>query len=98
MCIWHVVLDKNNKNTPYYTDPHRDPRVVSAVVIDVEDAAAEQQRRHTQAHSFCHSCHSGGLMGSLLCENAECPALYTRVGAAARLQAIAQIQKRIDGC
>ena len=48
--------------------------VYISVVHDASDAA----ERFTAAHTACRSCHSGGQLGGVVCENGECPVVYER--------------------
>lgn len=48
--------------------------------ILADDNAAEEALCH--ATSACVRCHSGGLLGPVICENGECPVLYERYAAA----------------
>jgi hypothetical protein len=48
------------------------------------------------AVSKCMACHSGGLMGAVACENAECEVLYERLGHFRRLQGAEARLRRLD--
>lgn len=50
--------------------------------------ANQLEGRHCRAHALCARCHSGGVMGPVLCENGECEVLYARLGAQTRLAAL----------
>jgi len=41
-------------------------------------------------------CHSGGLLGPVLCENGECPVLYSRLQSASRIEVLEQSLDRLD--
>jgi hypothetical protein len=48
------------------------------------------------AQGACLRCHSGGGSGAVLCENAECPVLYPRLGAARALAASEAKLERLE--
>lgn len=58
----------------------------------------QQQDHLARAVSACIDCHSGGLLGEVACENAECPALYDRLGAARRVLATGAKLSRLRLC
>ena len=62
--------------------------------ILAELGAAEH--RHHMAHATCIRCHSGGLLGPVVCENGECPVLYSRLSAAQRLVTAVHNLERLD--
>lgn len=49
-----------------------------SVYISVVQEASAAAERFTAAHSSCRSCHSGGQLGGVVCENGECPVVYER--------------------
>ncbi len=55
-----------------------------------------QEARLTAAAAACRQCDSAALPQSLLCECAECPVLYARLGASSRLQGVEQSLQRMD--
>lgn len=59
------------------------------------EEARGAERRRGLAFSICASCHSGGLVGSVVCENGECPVLYSRLSSTSRLQALEQSMHRM---
>lgn len=48
------------------------------------------------AHSACRTCHSGGQMGAVVCENGECPCLYVRYQAERQLRGADQRLLRLE--
>ena len=57
--------------------------------------ANQLEARHCRAHALCARCHSGGLLGPVLCENGECEVLYARLGAQTRLAALLPSMERM---
>lgn len=53
------------------------------------------EERHCHAHALCARCHSGGVLGPVLCENGECEVLYARLGMQTRLQALLPSMQRM---
>jgi hypothetical protein len=49
------------------------------VQIAVTQEASEAAFKVCAAQSACRSCHSGGQLGSIVCENGECPVAYVRL-------------------
>jgi hypothetical protein len=49
------------------------------VQIAVTQEASEAASKVCAAQSACRSCHSGGQLGSIVCENGECPVAYVRL-------------------
>ena len=56
----------------------------------------DAERRRGLSHSTCMRCHSGGLMGPVLCDNGECPVLYSRLQSASRIEVLEQSLDRLD--
>ncbi len=50
------------------------------------------------ALSACMRCHSGGWIGTVLCENGECGTLFARLGAVRRLAAADERLERLPDC
>ena len=58
----------------------------------------DAERRRGLSHSTCIRCHSGGMMQPVLCENAECPVLYSRLQSGGRIEVLEQSLQRLDEC
>ncbi len=59
--------------------------------------ADQLEVRHAAAHALCARCHSGGALGPVLCENAECAVLFARLGTQTRLAALLpSLQRMVD--
>ncbi|KAF6253905.1 hypothetical protein COO60DRAFT_1642829 [Scenedesmus sp. NREL 46B-D3] len=50
-----------------------------AVQIAVTKEASDAAAKVCAAQSACRSCHSGGQLGAVVCENGECPVVYARL-------------------
>jgi hypothetical protein len=50
----------------------------AAVYLQTVQEQVRASASFCAAHSACRRCHSGGLMGGVVCENGECPVLYAR--------------------
>jgi DNA polymerase delta subunit 1 len=57
---------------------------------------AEQAARECAAHAACRQCHSGLVAQPVLCDNAECPVTYARLGTEARVEGARVALRRMD--
>lgn len=55
------------------------------VYMALLEADGEQQQEWASAMSHCIRCHSGGCLGQVVCENAECPVFHVRLASFRRL-------------
>jgi DNA polymerase delta subunit 1 len=62
-------------------------------LLDDQTAA---EARQTAAHAACRDCHSGGVLGPVLCENGECPVTYARLACSSRVQLADKQLRRLD--
>ena len=61
----------------------------------LEEQAASEARQ-SAAFAACRDCHSGGVLGTVLCDSGECPVTYARLGSSSRLQQLDQQLRRLD--
>lgn len=64
------------------------------ITLLAEASAAE--RRTAAAHSACRACHSGGQLGTVLCDNGECVACYERVAGERALHSAQHKLERLE--
>lgn len=66
------------------------------VWLELTHRISATRQRQRLAMSTCVACHSGGLTGSILCENGECPVFFTRTATAKRLDTLLKARQRLD--
>ena len=64
--------------------------------LQLTDQVNAARHRQQLAMSTCMRCHSGGMMGSVVCENGECPVLFSRLSSANRLETLLKARQRLD--
>ena len=57
--------------------------------------AERMERKRGLAFATCARCHSGGLQGAVVCENGECPVLYSRLSSTSQLHALDDSMARL---
>lgn len=72
-----------------------DGRLASVYLSNLSEYNAAAHRQHA-ALSTCLRCHSGNLMGTLVCENGECAVLFSKLSAGHRLSSVQHNLKRLD--
>eukprot|EP00803_Ostreobium_quekettii_P009207 evm.model.scf_772EXC.4 EVM.evm.TU.scf_772EXC.4 scf_772EXC:31453-42840(-) len=59
-------------------------------------AHGEFEASYARAAAACLACHSGGLMGRIVCENSECPVFYSRLESDRRREECVRSLERLD--
>jgi len=65
------------------------------VWLDLTDRINSARERQHLAMSTCMRCHSGGMLGPIVCENGECAVLFTRMSASNRLETLLKARERL---